>query len=141
MTEPDGEILLVLFDGVCGFCNRSVQFLLARDRIGRFRFAPLQGELAERLGRQYGFDVADLDTMYLVADYGGPNERVLARSAAVFTALGALPVPWSWLRWLAWIPRSLTDAGYRFVARHRYRLFGRRESCPLPPAEWRSRFL
>lgn len=141
MTEPKHEILLVLFDGVCGFCNRSVQFLLARDRVGRFRFTPLQGDLARALGERHGFDVRDLDTMYLVADYGGPNERILARSAAVFAALGGLPAPWCWLRWLAWIPRPLTDAAYRLVARNRYRLFGRRDSCPLPSPEWRSRLL
>lgn len=141
VAEDRSQLLLVLFDGVCGFCNRSVRFLLVHDHAERFRFAPLQSDEARRLGERHGFDVSDLDTVYLIEDYGGPCERVQARSAAVFAALAALGSPWNWLRALAWLPRPLTDAAYRWVARNRYRLFGRRDSCPIPPPEWRTRFI
>lgn len=133
--------MLVLFDGVCGLCNRAVWFLLERDHAARFRFAPLQSDEARRLGARHGFDVDDLDTMYLVVDYGGSEEHLLCRSPAVFAALSALGGWWSLFGLLRWLPRSLTDWGYGVVARNRYRLFGKREECPIPPPEWRSRFI
>jgi predicted DCC family thiol-disulfide oxidoreductase YuxK len=133
---------VVFYDGVCGLCNRFTQFLLARDRTGRIAFAPLQGTTARARLTRYGVDPTDLDTVYVIADCGLPTERVYARSPAVLHALRQLPGAWPILARLSLlIPRPIADAVYRLVARSRYRVFGRLESCPLPRPEWRTRFL
>lgn len=133
---------VVFYDGVCGLCNRLNQFLLARDRGQRISFAPLQGPNARARLTRYGFDPADLDTVYVIADWDLPTERVYARSAAVLHALTQLGGRWRALaRVGALVPRPLADAAYRLVARHRYRVFGRFDSCVLPKPEWKGRFL
>ncbi|HKR60260.1 MAG TPA: DUF393 domain-containing protein, partial [Pyrinomonadaceae bacterium] len=82
MSERE-SITVVLYDGVCGLCNRLNQFLLRRDGQDRFRFASLQSDVAAQLLQRHGTDAIDLDTVYVVADYGMPNERLLSRSDAV----------------------------------------------------------
>ncbi len=136
MTHP-----VLLYDGSCGFCHRTVRFVLDRDLEGRFRFAPLQGPLAaETLGR-HGRDPGRLDTVVLVLDHGGPDERLLVRSRAVLKLLGGLGWPWKAAMVLWPIPSPITDLGYRLVAAVRYRLFGKLDGCPLPSEAHRSRFL
>lgn len=133
---------VVFYDGVCGLCNRFVRFLLRRDLGGRILFGPLQGETARTVLTARGHDPSDLDTIYVVADWQSPQERVLSRSRAVLHTLAQLGAGWPFLAGLgAVFPRSLSDAVYRLVARRRYRTFGRLESCPIPPLEWRQRFL
>ena len=77
------EAVLVLYDGVCGLCNRTVQFALKRDRRDLFRFAPLQGELAQGLLSRHGLSAKDLDTVYVVEDHSQPGEKVAKKSRAV----------------------------------------------------------
>jgi predicted DCC family thiol-disulfide oxidoreductase YuxK len=133
---------LVLYDGVCGLCNQLVHFLLRQDRHARLRFATLQGSLARELLIGRGLDPSDLDTVYVVADWRSPNERVLARSRAVLHAVAQLGGTWTLLANIArLIPPPLADIAYRFVARIRYRLFGRYDTCPLPKPEWKDRIL
>lgn len=133
---------LVFYDGVCGLCDRSVQFVLKRDRAGRVKFATLQGDLARRMLPPAGYDPADLDTVLVVADWNGPRQRVLSRSAAVLHAAGELGGIWRALSAVARVlPTKVSDAVYRFIARRRYRIFGRYDACPLPRPEWRDRFL
>lgn len=133
---------LVLYDGLCGLCDRFVQFLLPRDRRGALRFAQLQSGLARRELIPHGHDPADLDTVFVIADWKTPRQRVLARSAAVLHAVACLGGSWSVLARAARIvPAILADPVYAFVARHRYRLFGKYGACPLPRPEWRDRFI
>jgi predicted DCC family thiol-disulfide oxidoreductase YuxK len=132
---------LVLYDGVCGLCNRLVQFILRRDRADRFRFASLQGALAADLLRRYGRDARDLDTVYLVRDHGTPGEALLAKSRAVFAMLDRLGGPWLLVRVLRLLPRSVLDFAYDQIARRRYRWFGRYDACPLPAPGARAKFL
>lgn len=133
---------LLFYDGVCGLCDRLVQFLLKRDRTGRIRFATLQGELARTTLAPRGIDPSDLDTVYVVANWQTPDERLLARSRAVLHALAQLGPGWRAFATVARVvPPPLADAMYRLVARSRYRLFGRYDTCPLPRPEWRARFL
>lgn len=132
---------LVLYDGVCGLCNRLVRFILKRDRRRQFRFASLQGPLAEALLRRHGFDARDLDTFYLVADHQGPGEQVFARARAVLVVLRKLGGIWAVSRAFAPLPSRWLDAAYDFVAARRYRWFGRADACPLPPPEHRAMFL
>ncbi|HEU4836738.1 MAG TPA: thiol-disulfide oxidoreductase DCC family protein [Pyrinomonadaceae bacterium] len=133
---------IVLYDGVCGLCNRSVQFLLKHDKEGRFRFASLQSDFAEKVLGRHGLDPKDLDTVHVVLNYDQPDERVLQRSDAVLRAGRELGGFWSASSTVAGVvPRGLRDLVYRFVATNRYRMFGKYDACMLPDANQRSRFL
>lgn len=133
---------ILLYDGVCGLCNRLVQFVLRRDRRAVFRFAPLQSALAAQILTRHGADPCDLDTVYLVIDHEQPTEHLLARSDAVLFVLSQLGGFWKFFALFSRIiPRPLRELAYRLVARYRYRFFGRHDSCPLPTPETRSRFL
>jgi predicted DCC family thiol-disulfide oxidoreductase YuxK len=142
-VDPDSApAALVFYDGVCGLCTRFNQFLLPRDRRGRLRFATLQGGLAGRILPRYGKDPLDLDTVYVLADWNTPAERLLSRSAAVLFAVSQLGGAWTFAARIgALVPRVLADAVYGFVARRRYRIFGELESCTIPRPEWRTRFV
>jgi predicted DCC family thiol-disulfide oxidoreductase YuxK len=132
---------LLLYDGVCGLCNRLTQFVLRHDRSDRFRYASLQGSRAGDLLCRYQRDARDLDTVYVVADYGGPGERLLWKSRAILFVLGQLGGPWRLGGILGILPRPILDRAYDFIARRRYRWFGRYDSCPLPAPGVREKFL
>jgi predicted DCC family thiol-disulfide oxidoreductase YuxK len=129
---------IVLYDGVCGFCNGSVRWLTARDRTGRLHYAPLQGETASALRARHPEIPTELETIVFVED----GERVSMQSAAVFRVLRELGAPWSWIAALRpLLPRAVWDAAYRAFARQRYRWFGRLDACPIPPPALRARIL
>lgn len=133
---------IILYDGVCGLCNRLVQFLLNHDRDGRLRFASLQSDFAEKVLRRHGLNAKDLDTIHVVEHYDQPDERVLQRSDAVLRAGRELGGFWGASSSVARVvPRALRDLVYRFVAKNRYRVFGKSDSCMLPDVNQRSRFL
>jgi predicted DCC family thiol-disulfide oxidoreductase YuxK len=132
---------IVLYDGVCGLCNRLVQFLLQRDTHDRFRFASLQSTLGQEIVSRHGADPLDLDTFYVVLDYGQPAERLLARSEGIIYALTALGGFWSIAGVGKALPKAVRDGLYNFVARHRYQVFGKHESCMLPEPKHRAKFL
>jgi predicted DCC family thiol-disulfide oxidoreductase YuxK len=138
---PTGDAPIVLYDGVCGLCNRLVQFLLKRDKHDRFRFASLQSDFASALLNRHGEDPTDLDTVYVAVDYGQPAERLLARSDATFYLLRQLGGIWNLVSVLRMLPKKLRDGAYRIVARNRYRVFGKHESCMLPEPKHRMKFL
>ncbi|MDA0373146.1 MAG: DCC1-like thiol-disulfide oxidoreductase family protein [Planctomycetota bacterium] len=132
-----GEEPIVLFDGGCGLCSRTVRFLLRHDARGRMRFAPLGSGAAEGVLRARGVTLAELPDSVVVVDAAG----VHVRSAAALRLASELRAPWSWLRVLAIVPRPLRDLVYRLVARNRVRWFGSADVCAmLAPAE-RPRFL
>jgi predicted DCC family thiol-disulfide oxidoreductase YuxK len=142
VDQSPAPATVVFFDGVCGLCTRFNQFLLPRDRQGRIRFATLQGRLAHDLLPRYGKDPSDLDTIYVLVDWQTPRERVLARSQGMLHAFKQLDGVWRAIGQLgSLVPASVADAVYNFVAKRRYRLFGKFESCMIPPPEWRQRFL
>lgn len=142
---------IVLYDGVCAFCNRSVQFILRRDPDGIFRFAPLQSGLATRILARHGANPSDLDTMYVVLDYDqacgnrreeGSGESLLSRSDAALFVLQQLGGIWRVVAGaMQLLPRFVRDWGYRRFASNRYRVFGRYDTCPLPDEATRARFL
>lgn len=133
---------IILYDGVCGLCNRMVQFLLTHDKDGRLRFASLQSDFAEKVLKRHGFDAKDLDTIHVVENYDQPGERVLQRSDAVLRAGRELGGFWGASSSVAKvIPRPLRDLVYRLVATNRYRVFGKFDACMLPDPGQRSRFL
>ena len=133
---------IILYDGVCGLCNRLVQFLIKRDKRGALRFASLQSEFAAKVLGRHGIDPSDLDTVHVVINYKQPDERVLNRSDAILRAWSELGGFWKTSSAVAQIfPRALRDRVYRFVARNRYQVFGKYETCMLPEPGQRSRFL
>jgi predicted DCC family thiol-disulfide oxidoreductase YuxK len=141
-----GDRLLVIFDGHCGFCNRSVRWFLKRDLHDRLRFVASQSPQVTVLLARHDFVPADLEagpnTILAARDANGPDERVLIRSDAAVAMLLKLPHPWPAVGLVfSWIPRPVRDLGYRLVARWRYRIWGRLDSCPLPTPEERERFL
>jgi len=134
MEAPANPI--VLFDGVCNLCNGSVQFLIRRDPGARFRFASLQSPVGERLLDELGIDRQAVDSVILVED-----GRWYKESDAALRIAHSLGGPWKALGILRLIPRPLRDGLYRFIARNRYRWFGKTEACWLPTPELRGRFL
>ena len=132
---------LILYDGVCGLCNRLNQFVLKRDARDRFRFASLQSEFAKNLLQHHGADAEDLDTVYVVRDYGGANENMLARSDAILYLLQELGGIWRVARVGRMLPRWVRNRIYNLVARNRYRFFGKSEVCMMPEPRHRHKFL
>jgi predicted DCC family thiol-disulfide oxidoreductase YuxK len=129
---------IVLFDGVCNLCNASVQFIIDRDPAQRFRFAPLQSDFAKELLRERGVTVpeGDPDTIILVE-----GERVHVRSGAALRIARHLSGAWKLLAVFLVVPWFLRDLGYLIVAKLRYRLFGKSDTCRVPTPELRARFL
>ncbi len=139
---PDsGSNPIILYDGVCGLCNRLVQFLLKRDRRDRLRFASLQSEFAATVLKRHGLDPTDLDTVYLIVNHGKTNEQVLARSDAIIKALASLGGIWRIARFGKVFPTPLRDIFYKAVAANRYRVFGKSDSCMMPESRHRQKFI
>lgn len=133
---------LILYDGVCGLCNRLNQFVLKRDRRNLFQFAPLQGTLARQLLLREQRDPTDLDTVYLFANHESADRMLYAKAAAILFILGALGGLWSIAAALTRpFPRAFLDWAYDRVARNRYRIFGKYDACPLPSPQTRAKFL
>jgi predicted DCC family thiol-disulfide oxidoreductase YuxK len=131
---------ILLFDGVCAFCDGAVQWLMERDPRGRLSYAPLQGPTAAELRARHPEIPDDIDTMVLV-ETCGDVETVRLRSDAIFATCELLDPPPAWLPWVRWLPRPLADVAYRIFARLRYRVFGRYDACRVPTPEERERFL
>ena len=134
--------LIVFYDGVCGLCNRLVQFLLKRDKQDKLRFASLQSDFAAAVLTRHGIDPKDLDTLHVVENYNQPNERVLNRSTAILRAGRELGGVWAIAASVGVIvPKPVRDFVYRFVATNRYKVFGKYETCMLPEPRHRAKFL
>lgn len=132
---------IVLFDGVCLFCNGAVRWLAARDPRARLRFAPLQGETAAALRARHP-QIPEALESFVYVERDADRELVHLRSAAAFRVLARLDTPWRQLsRLRALLPVALWDRLYLAFARRRYRLFGKLESCPVPTPEYKARFL
>lgn len=117
-----------------------MQWVLRHDPEGIFRFAPLQGEMAVAVLARHPEVPPGLDSILLLETVDG-EERLSWHSTAIFRICGRLGRPWSALAWLGWLPRLLTDLGYRIFARLRYFVWGRRDTCRIPSPAERSRFL
>lgn len=135
----DTEPTIILFDGVCNLCSRSVRFVIARDPHAHFRFAALQSEAARRICAERSISMPtalEPDSIVVIAD-----GKSLERSDATLAIAARLPLPWSLLRIFRAIPRPLRDWLYRLVAKNRYRWFGRTDACMMPTPEIRARFI
>ena len=131
-----GSGAIVLFDGVCNLCNASVRFIVDRDRRGYFSFAPLQSELGRRLLASHGHAGQALDSVVLIE-----RGRLYRSSRAALRIARRLDGLWPLLFALSILPVPIADAVYGWVARNRYRWFGRSQACRLPTPALRARFL
>ena len=132
----DQQPILVLFDGICNLCNGFVKFLIKRDPLCRFKFASLQSEFGRSLLVRLKMDPDLLYSLVVIH-----KNKVMLRSDAVLYISRHLGVPWKWLPVFTFIPRFLRDGLYNLVAGNRYKIFGKRESCMIPTAELKNRFI
>lgn len=125
---------IVFFDGVCGLCNRFVDFLIRKDRAEVLRFSPLQGETARQVLGAPG--EASMNSVVLVE-----GDRVFVKSTAALRIFCRLGGVWSLLWIFRWVPVPVRDGVYEWIAKNRYRLFGKKDTCRIPSPEERARFL
>jgi predicted DCC family thiol-disulfide oxidoreductase YuxK len=132
---------LILYDGVCGLCNRLNQFVLRRDTRAVFDFASLQSPTARSVLQQLGGNAESLDTVYVVVNYRSESPTLLSKAGATLFVMSTLGIrgPLSWA--FRVLPDGLLNLGYDLIARNRYRVFGKSESCMIPSAEFRKRFI
>jgi predicted DCC family thiol-disulfide oxidoreductase YuxK len=126
---------IILFDGLCNLCSGSVQFILKRDPEGYFKYASLQGDMGSRFLKEYGIP-DNVDSIVLIED-----DKFHVKSDAVLKICRNLKGGWRFFAVFQMLPRSLRDFLYDFMAKNRYRWFGKRESCMLPTEKVRKRFL
>ena len=127
---------IVLFDGVCNFCNGAVNWVIERDKEGYFKFAALQSEIGEELAAKHGIDRNETDSVVLIED-----DKVYTYSDAALRIARKLNGVWSKAYTLRLVPRAFRDFAYKLFARFRYKLFGKQDQCMLPTPEIRARFL
>lgn len=127
---------IILFDGVCNLCNGAVQFIIRNDAHGNFKFASLQSDFAKNILKRFDIPVGDLQSILLI-----DNDKVYQKSDAALEIAKNLKGVWSGFYVLRFIPRFFRDGVYQFIAKNRYRTFGKMESCMIPTPELKSRFL
>lgn len=128
---------IILFDGVCNLCNGSVQFVIKRDKDDRFRFAALQSEVGQQLVRERHIDTHNIDSIILIE----PGVAYYTKSDAALEIAKDLGGLWSLMGLFIWVPTSIRNAVYDFVARNRYKWFGKKEACMVPTPELKGKFL
>ena len=127
---------IIVFDAECLLCSANAQFVLDHDQRGRFLLASMQGETGSALYRRFGVDPANPDTLIVIE-----GDRARRDSDAILAIWAGLGWPWRAGAIFRLVPRLLRDSVYRWVARNRYRLFGRRDACWLPDPAFRDRLL
>ena len=127
---------VLLFDGICNLCNASVQWALLRDPKGIFRYAALQSDTGQELLKEHGLDVQNFDTVVLI-----DQNKVFLRSDVPLEIVRRLGGLWSALYIFKIVPSIIRNFIYNWVAKNRYRWWGRREQCMMPRPEWKERFL
>lgn len=128
---------IILFDGVCNLCNRSVQFIIKRDKKDVFRFAPLQSEIGEKLINERKIDPSKVDSIVLIE----PDIAYYIKSSAALKIGRSFGGGYHLLAIFQWVPRVIRDWVYDIIARKRYRWFGKREACMVPTPELSVKFL
>ena len=144
VQQPDAspeDRLIVLYDCLCGLCDGVVQFLLRRDAEDIFRFAPQQSDFAKRILSRHGLDVNSTQTIYLIGNYGLASELVFTKSDVTLRIANELGGIWNAAQFARLLPHSVRDAAYDFVARNRFRIFGKRTECRLVGAAEQHKFL
>jgi len=133
----DLEKKIILFDGVCNLCNRSIQFIIKRDKKDEFRFATLQGDIGRQLVQERNIDTSRVDSIILIE----PGVAFYTKSTAALKIGASFGGFWKIINVLNLIPRQLRDIVYDLVAKYRYRWFGKKEQCMVPTSELAVKFL
>jgi len=141
VPTDEGGAHLVLYDGVCGLCSRLVHFVLAHDHRGVFSFGSLQSAIGQTMVERFGGDPADLNSIHVLADYRTARIEPFMKSRAVLFIAHELGWPWKALCAAGLLPTAALDSIYDLVARNRYRIFGRSETCLVPDPQVRNRFI
>lgn len=136
MGHPLTPKAVIFFDGFCNLCNSSVQFIIIRDKKGIFKYASLQSLVAEELLKPFSSEKPFPDSILLLYE-----NRLYTKSRAIIKICGLLGFPYSLLLFFKILPTFLLNWVYDFIAKIRYKVFGKRESCMLPKPEWQDRFL
>ena len=135
MKEKD-HTSIILFDGICNLCNGAVQFLLKRDKTEQFIFASLQSDAAKNILLQYNVKKMTLDSIILIED-----DQLYQKSTAVLRICKQLDRPWSLLSYTEFLPLRFRDKLYEFIAKHRYKWFGRKDTCIMMIPKYKNRFI
>lgn len=134
MSEPAENI--VLFDGICNLCNGLVRFIIKRDKAGKFKFASLQSAIGQQWLMKFGLSKDEFESFVLIRD-----DKYYLKSDAALKMFAELGGFWKGFYVFTVIPRAFRDFIYSLIARSRYRLFGRRDTCMIPTPELQNRFL
>jgi predicted DCC family thiol-disulfide oxidoreductase YuxK len=127
---------IILFDGVCNFCNTAVNFVIKRDKKSVLKFAPLQSEFAKRILINYHLPAEDLSTFLFIE-----NNKIYTKSIAALKVCRYLKGLWPLLYGFIIVPEFIRNGIYNWIAKNRYQWFGKKEVCMIPSADVRSRFL
>ncbi len=127
---------LILFDGVCNFCNSSINFIIDHDPEKNFKFVPLQSELGQSVLKQFNKNTKDFDSVILLK-----NNQLYQKSEAAIEITKHLSGAWKYLAVFGILPAFILDFFYDIIAKNRYRIFGKTETCRMPTPELRERFL
>lgn len=137
MVQLEGNKQLILFDGVCNLCNSSIQFVIKRDKRNHFLFAPLQGETGKQIIEQFNIDTTKVDSILLYI----PNKGIYIKSTAALKIASKLGFALNLAVIFFIVPTFIRNWVYDFVAKHRYKWFGKKESCMIPTVELKQKFL
>ena len=127
---------IILFDGVCNFCDSSVNFIIDRDKKNVFKFAALQSETGQKILEFFNLKKNEFDSMIFIE-----NDKVFKKSSAALMIARNLGGIYSFAYPLMFVPRFIRDFFYNLIAKNRYRLFGKKDSCRIPTPEFKSKFL
>lgn len=130
------EDKIVLFDGVCNLCDNSVKFIIKRDKKGIFKMASLQSEVGKQLQEKYGQDTSKVDSVMLIE-----NGKLYTKSTAALRIAKNLDGAWKLFIVFMVIPSFIRDIFYDFIAKNRYKWFGKHDACMIPDKSIKSRFL
>lgn len=127
---------VILFDGVCNFCNGAVNFVIKRDKKALIQFAPLQSEKGRMFSKQFGFSEEDMKTFLFIEE-----GKVYTKSAAALKVCRYLGALWPLCYGFMIVPKFIRDGIYNWIAKNRYKWFGKKETCMIPTPEVRTRFI
>ena len=128
---------IILFDGVCNLCNSSVQYVIKRDKGNVYRFAALQSEIGKKLVEERGIDTSQIDSIILIE----PGVAYYTKSTAALKIAQSFGGVWQLASVFEWIPEKIRDWVYDYIAKNRYKWYGRKDACMIPTPELKSKFL
>ncbi|MBL7887038.1 MAG: DUF393 domain-containing protein [Flavobacterium sp.] len=137
MTELPNDKKIILFDGVCNLCNSSVQYVIQRDKKDEFRFVALQSDLGQKIIKHIGIASKNIDSIVLYL----PGIAYYYKSSAVIEIAKSLQGFFNYGMLFRLLPNALRDVVYDYIARNRYKWYGKKESCMIPTPELKAKFL